>query len=115
MKKDITIVIVLMILHSLEEVASYFFSSHPVGLPSLGVYVAGQVALFVLLAFAFWKYKLKLPQIAVGLILLYELVHIFTAWKTESYTPGLITAIPLLVFAFLYWRKLFINLNLKKI
>lgn len=115
MKRTLIIVTALMVIHSLEEIVSYFLFAHPVGLPSLYVYIPGQVVLFSLLAFVLWKPKSKIALVAVGIILLYEIIHLVSAWQAGMYTPGLITAIPLIICIIPYWLKFFTNVRLKKI
>jgi ABC-type methionine transport system permease subunit len=114
MKKLLIIATILNIIHSSEEIIFYFVTGHPTGLPFLVVYIPGQIFLFALLGFAIWKPHLKIFSVAVGIILLYEVVHITTAVKAGTYTPGLATAIPLLILAIPFWTKL-LTTNFKKV
>lgn len=105
MKKMLVIATVLMALHTLEEAVWYLWAAKPAGLPSLSVYAVVQVALYGFIGIVFWKPS-KVLYGVVGVILLYELVHLLSALRASAYTPGLVTAIAILVFAIPYWIKL---------
>lgn len=106
MRKELAIASILMLLHTIEEAVFYFWQSKPVGLPYLNVYVLGQIALYSFLAYTFFRSKSKVLYGVVGAILIYEVVHIVTSWNMRGYTPGLVTATIIILFAIQYWRKL---------
>lgn len=112
MKKEILIVSILMLLHTIEESVFYFWQSRPTGLPSLNIYILGQIILYFLLAYTFFRSKSKILYGIIGLILLYEIIHIVTAWNMQAYIPGLVSAIFIVLFAIPYWIKLFTKSNL---
>lgn len=55
---------------------------------------------------------LILPTL-VGLVLIYELIHIYEAIKVGGYYPGLYTGIIFPFLGYLYWRELIRNYKLK--
>ena len=106
MRTLLVIATALLGIHTLEEVVWYFQASQPVGLPPAGVFALAQVVLYGFVAFAFWKPS-KFLYGMVGAVLLYEVVHLLSAFRAEAYTPGLVTAIAIFVFAFPYWISLY--------
>ncbi len=58
------------------------------------------------------KWRLRL-MLLPGIIFIVELHHLWAVIEYRSYYPGIITAIPLLILGFLFWKELLINFRAK--
>jgi len=119
----------LLISHGLEEFfikfyeSSLFFSSFPLELlnfsPKLS-FIIVQLLLLLFLLFTYWStFILKKSWgvymlFVVGLIIVYEIGHVIEAISSNSYKPGLITAIAILSVGIFYWKELAVNLKSAK-
>ena len=84
---------------------------------SQATFLVFQIMLWLaLIVFAFLiandKWRLRL-MLLPGIIFLVELHHPWSVITTWSYYPGAITAIPLLIIGFLFWKELLKNFAAK--
>ena len=119
--------ILLFIAHGIEEIATRLYStdSHVAFLFGKLATLPTLQALFILFQIMIWlvlivgyllllgpKWQLRLMFVP-GLIFIYELHHLYKAIDVGGYYPGLVTAIPLYIVGFFFWKELFINLKSK--
>ncbi len=116
-KKLIHISVPFLIIHSIEEF--YFglpnidaftsFISHHIGLTNNITYFLGQLILFVFFAIILFLIMLRknidYGGFVVGIILLFEVSHIYLAIISGSYYPGLVTSLILFGLGIWYWYK----------
>ena len=113
----------LFIAHGLEEIFNDFYNidwsarlmfgfseNMPV---SQATFIVFQVMLWLaLIVFAFliasegWRLRVMFIP---GIIYIIEFQHILKALVSWNYYPGLITAIPLVILGFLFWKELIKN------
>ncbi len=113
----------LFILHGIEEYRTGFYSDNKlyqfVFQPFLEMswhqvmFATFQVMLWLLLIVSFLlvaseRWRLRL-MVVLGLVYVFELHHIWKAVVSWSYYPGLITAIPLIIVGFFFWKELLQN------
>lgn len=121
------ILIPLFILHGLEEVFTGFYSIDSQVefwfgnlnlLPTpQATFILFQIMIWLMLIVSYLlllgpKWQLRLMFIP-GIIFVYELHHLYKAIDVGGYYPGLITAIPLYLVGFLFWKELIKNYKLK--
>ncbi|MBY0539200.1 HXXEE domain-containing protein [Patescibacteria group bacterium] len=109
----------LFIAHGLEEIYTGFYAidSHVAfafgwlaNLPTLqGLFVLFQIMLWLTLIISYllllgpkWQFRLMLIP---GIIFVYELHHAYKAIAMGGYYPGLVTAIPLYILGFFFWKE----------
>ena len=61
------------------------------------------VVAYILFTKRIWP--IQLPFL-LGLVFVYELHHVYKMYITGSYYPGVVTAIPLLLLGFFFWKEL---------
>ena len=118
----------LFIAHGLEEILTGFYNIDSQvdfwfgGLNSLptpqATFILFQIMIWLMLIIAYLlllgpKWQLRLMYIP-GIIFVYELYHLYKAIEVGGYYPGLITAIPLYVVGFLFWKELIKNYKINK-
>ncbi|MBI3290344.1 HXXEE domain-containing protein [Candidatus Microgenomates bacterium] len=123
--KDIFLfVIILFILHSLEEYFTGFYNFDPLLFKPLGqiLPITSQAA-FVLfqivwISLLILSYRLKVRRqlllivsIFWGIALVLELEHLYRAFSFGGYTPGLVTSLLFPVVGVFYWKELLKNLH----
>jgi len=110
----------LFIAHGIEEYLTFNYSFDPtfvlmgnyLGISAQSSFLVFQLIWWLLLIVAIALVKkriLILSQLAVlslSVVYLLELEHIVSAIKMGSYYSGLITAIPLIILGFFYWKEL---------
>jgi hypothetical protein len=123
LKKLFSIIVLLSILHGLEEYFTGFYEIDPQFLyifnPLFSMSI--QQATFLLFQVLFWlililfallisseKMRIRLMVIP-GVIVFYEVHHIIEAFISGSYYPGLVTAIILPILGVFFWKELLIN------
>jgi len=123
LKNIVALSIPLFISHGLEEIVTGFYhvDSHSLfvfhylnSLPApQAVFVLFQIMLWLTLLIAYalilgpqWHIRL-LTILGIGFI--YELHHLYKAFVVGGYYPGIITAIPLYIVGFFFWRELIKN------
>ena len=127
LKNIFALSIPLFIAHGIEEIATRLYStdSHVTFLFGKLATLPTMQALFILFQIMIWlvlivgyllllgpKWQLRLMFVP-GLIFIYELHHLYKAIDVGGYYPGLVTAIPLYIVGFFFWKELFINLKSK--
>mgnify|MGYP001583543906 CR=1 FL=1 len=115
----------LFIVHGLEEIFSgfYIIDSHVnfmfgylVTLPNIqALFLLFQIMLGLMLIISYLlllgtRWQLRLMCI-LGIVFVYEFHHLYKAVDVGGYYPGLITAIPLYIVGFLFWKELFKNIK----
>jgi hypothetical protein len=112
----------LLILHFLEEWFTKFYLIDPttqwlaneIGFDSFITYLFGQILLFIFLAIIllsiYKKHPSRFLNVILGVICLFEVIHVYEAAKHLSYYSGLVTSIPLTVVGISF----FINFSKKK-
>ena len=120
LRKLFLVSIPLFIAHGLEEIFTGFSNidqqvgfvfSKLVELPDIqALFVLMQIMLWltfviVYLSFRGPKWQLRL-MFLLGLVLIYELHHLYNAIRVGGYYPGLITALFLYVLGFFFWKEL---------
>lgn len=116
----------LFIAHGLEEIFNDFYnidSQVEFWLGNLNSLPTAQ-ATFILLQIMLWlmliigyllilgpKWQLRLMFIP-GVAFLYEFHHLYKVFEVGGYYPGIVTAIPLYIIGFLFWRELIKNYKL---
>src|SRR3989338_3451005 len=120
------IAIPLFIAHGLEEIYTGFYNidSHVEfmfgklgSLPTMqGLFILFQIMIWLMLIIGYLlllgpKWQLRLMFIP-GIIFVYELHHLYYAIDVGGYYPGLITAIPLYIIGFFFWKELIKNYKL---
>ena len=118
--------IALFIAHGTEEIWNGFYNidSHSKFLFNAlnllptpqATFTLFQIMLWLLLIVSYLlilgpKWQLRLMVIP-GLIFIYELHHLYKAISVGGYYPGLITAIPLYIIGFFFWKELIKNYKL---
>ena len=118
----------LFIAHGLEEILTGFYNIDSQvdfwfgGLNSLptpqATFILFQIMIWLMLIIAYLlllgpKWQLRLMYIP-GIIFVYELYHLYKAIEVGGYYPGLITAIPLYVVGFLFWKELIKNYKINR-
>jgi len=118
----------LFIAHGLEEILTGFYNIDSQvdfwfgGLNSLptpqATFILFQIMIWLMLIIAYLlllgpKWQLRLMYIP-GIIFVYELYHLYKAIEVGGYYPGLITAIPLYVVGFLFWKELIKNYKINQ-
>ena len=113
----------VFIAHGLEEIfngfynVDWFFKFALGFLKTMSVpqatFIVFQIMIWLaLIVFAFLiaseKWRLRL-MILPGLIYIFELHHIWKAFESWSYYPGVITAIAFPIIGFLFWKELIKN------
>ncbi|RJQ34112.1 HXXEE domain-containing protein [Candidatus Parcubacteria bacterium] len=116
----------LFIIHGLEEIFMGFYNidsqvdfwfGNLNSLPtSQATFILFQIMIWLMLIVAYLlllgpKWQLRLMFIP-GIIFVYELHHLYKAVEVGGYYPGLITAIPLYIVGFLFWKELVKNYKL---
>lgn len=113
----------LFVIHGLEELFNNFynidwsvkimfgfFNGMPV--PQATFWVFQIMIWLALIVFAFLitseKWRLRLMLIP-GIIFIVELHHIWKALESWNYYPGVITAVPITIIGFLFWKELLKN------
>ena len=114
------IAIVLWIAHGVEELTTGFYNvdSHVKFMfgfverlsPLHASFLVFQIMLWILLIISYLlirgpKWQLRL-MIIPGLILIYELHHVYKAFEISGYYPGLITALFFPIIAVYFWQEL---------
>ena len=106
----------LFIIHGAEEYLSgYTGSIEKIFVPDpRGLFLLFQIAFVViLLLLATPCYCNKKTQLVimtfVGLIFIFEMIHIVEAFKIGNYYPGLFTAVFFIPIGFLFWKELLTN------
>ena len=118
-----SIIVLLFILHGLEE---YFTGFYEVNRQFLYVFnplfsMSVQQATFLLFQISLWstliffallitseKWRIRL-MIIPGVIVFYEVHHIIEAFIIGGYYPGLITAVILPILGIFFWKELLAN------
>ena len=113
----------LFIAHGLEEIVFGFATndSHVAfmfgklaTLPTMqALFIIFQITLWFLLIVSYLlllgpKWQLRLLYV-LGLVFIYELHHLYKAIDIGSYYPGLVTAMPLYIIGFFFWKELLKN------
>lgn len=98
----------LFILHGLEEYLA--------GYTGLANMVSTSAETFLLFEIMFWLalgvFIVSLTKwryilfFTLGLLFIYEFIHLFWSLRSLNYKPGLITGVLLAVFGFFYWKEL---------
>ena len=117
----------LFVAHGLEEIFTGFYNidSSQVdfwlgNLNSLptpqATFILFQIMIWLMLVVGYLlllgpKWQLRLMFIP-GIIFVYELHHLYYAIDVGGYYPGLITAIPLYIIGFFFWKELIKNYKL---
>jgi|SRR3989338_1005830 len=111
------------IAHGLEELFNSFYNidwsvevifgfSNEMPVPQATFWVFQIMMWLALIVIAFLisgeKWRLRIMFIP-GIIFIVELHHIWKALETWNYYPGVITAIPLTILGFFFWRELLKN------
>ncbi len=112
--------ILLLIAHGLEEILTSLYrnDSHVAFIFGRLTTLPTMEALFILFQIMIWlmliigyllllghKWQLRLMFIP-GIVFIYELHHLYKAIDVGGYYPGLVTAIPLYIVGFLFWKEL---------
>lgn len=127
LKTIFVISIPVFIAHGLEEIFSNFYNIdwstkivfgflNEMSVPQ-ATFIVFQIMMWLaLMVFAFlivseqWRLRLLfLP----GIIFIVELHHIWNALGAGSYYPGVITAIPLTIIGFFFWKELLKQFRIK--
>lgn len=113
----------LFVAHGLEEMLTglYNIDSHVAfmfgwlaNLPTMqALFILFQVMLWLVLIVGYLllrgpKWQLRL-MFVVGFVFVYELHHLYKVVVTGGYYPGLLTAIPLYIVGYLFWKELLRN------
>ncbi len=111
---------VLFMLHGIEEYLTDFHHIDPIflfvfspilkGDPHQAAFVTFQVMIWILLLLSFLllqgkKWMLRLLFIP-GIVMIFELHHLFEALIAQSYYPGTLTALFFPPLVFFYWKEL---------
>ena len=120
LKTIFLISIPIFIAHGLEEILFGFAAndSHVAfmfgklaSLPTTqAVFIMFQIMIWLLLVISYLlllghKWQLRLMSI-LGIIFVYELHHLYKAISVGGYYPGIVTAIPLYIIGFFFWKEL---------
>lgn len=123
LKTIFIISIPFFITHGLEEIFNNFYNVdwstklvfgflNEMPVPQATFIVFQIMVWLALIVFAFLitseKWRLRLMFLP-GIIYIVELHHIWSAIKIWSYSPGLVTALPLLILGFFFWKELIKN------
>ena len=127
LQKLFLVSIPLFIAHGLEEIFTGFYyidSQVEFWLGNLNVLPTPQ-ATFILFQIIIWlvliigymlllgpKWQLRM-MFVLGIVFIYELHHLYKAIAVGGYYPGLITALPIYIAGFFFWKELIRNYNLK--
>jgi|SRR3989338_5580036 len=126
LQKLFLISIPLFIAHGLEEIFTGFYNmDSQIGfwfgnlnyLPtSRATFILFQIMIWFMLIIGYLlllgpKWQLRLMFIP-GIIFIYEFHHLYKAISIGDYYPGLITAIPLYIVGFFFWKELIKNYKL---
>ena len=118
----------LFIAHGLEEILTGFYNvdSHVAFMFGKLATMPTTQALFILFQIMIWliliigyllllgpKWQLRLMFIP-GIVFIYELQHLYKAFEVDGYYPGLITAVPLYIVGFLFWKELIKNYKINR-
>lgn len=118
--------VVLWIAHGMEELATGFYNVDSqvrfmFGFtekltPLHSAFLVFQIMLWLTLVVSFLlilgpKWQVRLMAVP-GLILVYELYHLYKALMIGGYYPGLITAFLFPIVAFFFWKELIKNYKL---
>jgi len=112
--KYYVISLILLTSHALEEYLTNFYSldwslnylSSLIHLTPVIIWLFGQLIGLVLIVVLISKKKVTFLSFILGLILVFEITHILPAINSMSYYPGLLSAIPILIFSYFYWKGL---------
>jgi hypothetical protein len=126
MKKYTIIVAILLVVHTIEEIIFLFWKSDyytPIiaklfGLSPVVAYFLLQILLAVILIIILLKKETPKSMYLYffpAIILVLELTHIVEALNKHTYTAGLITSVPLVLFIVPYWFKLLKSLNYQNV
>ena len=128
LKNIFYISIPFFIAHGMEEIFNGFYNVDSIAKLIFGflngmsvsqaTFIVFQFMLWlVLIVFAFLisseKWRLRMMFLP-GIIYIVELHHIWTAVKIWGYYPGLVTALPLVILGFLFWKELIKNYKQEK-
>lgn len=123
LKTIFIISIPFFIAHGLEELFNGFYNIdssvkvifgflNEMSVPQATFWVFQIMIWLALIVFAFLianeKWRLRLLFLP-GIIFIFELHHIWKAVESWSYYPGVITAIPLTIIGFFFWKALIGN------
>lgn len=118
--------IILFILHGTEELITGFYNIDPQVkamfsfvekmTPFHAAFLVFQIMLWLVLAVSYLllqgeKWQLRLMAIP-GLVMIYELYHIYKSITLGSYYPGLITALFFPIIGYFFWKELIKNYKL---
>ncbi len=114
MRKYYIISLALFILHALEEYLTHFYSvdwslnylSSLINLTPATIWLSLQVVGIVLIVILISKKNITFLSFILGFVLVFEITHVLPAITTRSYYSGLLSAIPILIFSYFYWKKL---------
>jgi len=121
LKNILSLAILLFIVHGLEEYFTGFYHIDPsiqavfgkLGFSLASTFLFFQIVLWLLLILGFLLVKKNIwPKtilVVVGLIMFYELYHIYKAIMVGGYYPGLYTALIFPVVEYFYWREFIRN------
>lgn len=109
---------ILFSVHALEELVTRFYDidliiGHLVGLfggTELIVFIALQLLLIIFLVIAY-KRTNRLMLSLLGVLILFELEHIFRTIMKWQYYPGVVTGTLFLPLGFFYWKMLISTLR----
>ena len=120
LKNIFALSIPLFIAHGMEEILTGFYNIDSQAefwfgnlnfLPvAQATFILFQIMIWLLLIVGYLlllgpKWQLRLMFIP-GIVLIYELHHLYKAFEVGGYYPGLITAVPLYIIGFLFWKEL---------
>jgi hypothetical protein len=115
----------LFIAHGLEEIFTGFYNTDSQvafwlgnlnSLPTAqATFILLQIMIALMLIIGYFlllgpKWQLRMMFIP-AIIFIYELHHLYKAFDVASYYPGLITAIPLYIIGFFFWKEMYTNLK----
>jgi len=128
LKNIFALSIPLFIAHGMEEILTGFYNIDSQAefwfgnLNSLPVaqatFILFQIMIWLLLIVGYLlllgpKWQLRLMFIP-GIVFIYELQHLYKAFEVGGYYPGLITAVPLYIVGFLFWKELIKNYKINR-
>lgn len=119
LKEIYLVTIVLFLVHAVEEYFTHFPTVDPIltavaskiPLNPNFLFILLQIIWTTFLVVVFFiapsrgKFSLSL-MVLVGLVLIFELEHLIRAIMSQSYYPGLATAILLAIVGFTFWNEL---------
>lgn len=123
LKNLLLISIVLFIAHGVEEIYAGLWNgdSHVafifrplMALPTAeGLFIVMQIMLWLLLVIGFmllqgFKWQRRVMFI-LGIAFIYELHHLYKVINVGGYYPGIVTAIPLYIVGFYFWKEFIKN------